>query len=116
MKHTELEIAKILARPKIKKQREYAINSPLNGFDVATPEDRENIQGAIDYYDTLTLGGDLVWTMDNGSEKVVTLEDLKGAKDGYVLRKAQIFADYQNKKAAIEAATSVAELNEIIGE
>ena len=48
----------------LKHHRDMVIAAPLGGFEVSTPEDRENIQGAIDYYYTLTASGtvDLVWT------------------------------------------------------
>jgi hypothetical protein len=86
----------------LKSQRDATINAPLNGFDVSRPEDRENIQGAIDYFDLLSQGqGSMTWTMADNTEKQVTLADLQAAKDGYVLRKAQAFATFQAAKTAL---------------
>lgn len=85
-----------------KATRRATINAPINGFDVARPEDRENIEGAIDYFDTLSgAGSTITWTMADDTEQDVTLAELQTAKDGYVLRKAQAFATYQAAKAAI---------------
>lgn len=85
-----------------KKNRDAAIAAPINNFEVALPEDRENIQGAIDYFDQLSQGANyIVWTMADDTEKQVTLAELQAAKDGYVYRKAQVFADYQAIKSEI---------------
>lgn len=113
----DIDDVKKVVKETLKDDRKAAGLVPINGFDVAMPEDRENISGAIDYYDIITSNGtvDLVWTMEDNTERVVTLSDLKGARDGYVLRKAQIFADYQAKKQAIENATTIAEIETILG-
>ena len=42
------------------------------------------------------------------------MEDLKGALDTYVVRKAQAFAEYQTKKQLIENCTTVEEIEAII--
>lgn len=100
----------------IKITRNNNISANLNGFQVATSEDREAINGAIEYYDTLTSNGarPLIWTMADNTTKVVTKEELQTVKDTYVLRKATIFAEYQQKRAAIEAATTVEEINLVL--
>ena len=47
-------------------------------------------------------------------EQELSLEDLKGALNTYVVRKAQAFAEYQSKKQLIENATTVEEIEAII--
>ena len=54
--------------------------------------------------------------MADSTERIVTLSDLQGAKDGYVLRKAQAFATYQTKKAAVNEATTLDEVAGLIAE
>ena len=87
-------------------------NAAINGFQVRSYEDRENIQGAIDYYDVLTSNGavDLVWTMEDNTDRIVTKAELQAVKDEYVTRKAIIFSNYQGKK---EEAKSAKDLNDI---
>ena len=48
------------------------------------------------------------------TEEDLSLEDLKGALDAYVVRKAQAFAEYQTKKELITNATTVEEIESII--
>ena len=48
------------------------------------------------------------------TEEDLTAEDLKGALDTYVVRKAQAFAEYQTKKQSIENCTTVEEIEAIL--
>ena len=48
--------------------------------------------------------------MSNNMEQDLSLEDLKGALDAYVVRKAQAFAEYQTKKQLIENVATVEEI------
>ena len=94
----------------IKTKREESIIEPINNIQVSTLQDRENIQGSIEYFDMLSQGkGTITWTMSNNIEQELSLEDLKGALDTYVVRKAQAFAEYQTKKQLIENAVTEAE-------
>ena len=52
--------------------------------------------------------------MANNIEQDLSLEDLKGALDAYVIRKAQLFAEYQTKKQLIKNAATVEEIEAII--
>ena len=52
--------------------------------------------------------------MANNIEQDLSLEDLKGALDTYVVRKAQAFAEYQAKKELIENAETAEEIEAII--
>jgi hypothetical protein len=104
VKIDEANNLKQFKKQEAKRARTISISEPLNNFDVDSLEDRENIQGAIDYFETLSQGGDtIVWTMADSAEQDVTLVDLQGVVDGFALRKAQAFAQYQATKAQIEA-------------
>ena len=99
----------------IKTKREESIIEPINNIQVSTLQDRENIQGSIGYFEMLSKGkGTIAWTMEDNTEQDLSLEDLKGALDYYIIRKAQAFSDYQTKKQLIEDATTVEEIEEIL--
>ena len=101
---------KEIALSTIKTKREESIVEPINNIQVATLQDRENIQGSIEYFDMLSQGkGTITWTMADNTEQELSLEDLKGALDTYIVRKAQAFAEYQTKKQLIENAVTEAE-------
>ncbi len=99
-----------MALATIKANRRLDASADINGVQVTNKEDRENIEGAIEYYDRLTTEAPLVWIMSDNSAVIVTKEQLQTVKDIYVLRKSQIFMDYQVKRTAILAATTVEEL------
>ena len=101
---------KELALNTIKTKREETIIESINNIQVSTLQDRENIQGSIEYFDMLSQGKDTItWTMADNREQELSLEDLKGALDTYIVRKAQAFAEYQTKKQLIENAVTEAE-------
>ena len=106
---------KEIALNTIKTKREESIIEPINNIQVSTLQDRENIQGSIEYFDMLSQGkGTITWTMNDNTEQELSLQELQGALDVYVVRKAQSFADYQTKKQLIENATTVEELEAIL--
>ena len=106
---------KEIALNTIKTQREESIIEPINNIQVSILQDRENIQGSIEYFEILSQGkGTITWTMNDNTEQDLSLEDLKGALDAYVIRKAQSFVEYQTKKQLIENCTTVEELEAII--
>ena len=106
---------KEIALNTIKTKREESICESINNIQVSILQDRENIQGSIEYFDILSQGkGTITWTMADNTEQELSLQELKGALDAYVIRKAQIFAEYQNKKQLIENCTGVEELEAII--
>lgn len=98
---------------KIKQQREDYIIEPINNVQVAKLEDRENIQGAMQYFGVLAEGTTITWTMADNTEDNLTLQDLKSILELYITRKAQAFINYQNKKVEIEACTTIEELEAI---
>ena len=94
----------------IKTKREEAITEPINNIQVSTLQDRENIQDSIEYFELLSQGkGTITWTMKDNMEQDLSFEDLQGALDAYIIRKAQLFAEYQTKKQLIENAVTEAE-------
>ena len=108
-----IDECKNIALNTIKTKREESIIEPINNIQVSTLQDRENIQGSIEYFEVLSQGkGTITWTMANNMEQDLSLEDLKGALDTYVVRKAQAFAEYQTKKQSIENATTAEQVLE----
>ena len=106
---------KEIALSVIKTKREESIAEPINNIQVATLQDRENIQGTIEYFDILSQGrGTITWTMNNNVEQDLTLQDLQGTLDTYVVRKAMAFVEYQTKKQLIENVATAEELEAII--
>ena len=106
---------KEIALNTIKTKREESIIEPINNIQVSTLQDRENIQGSIEYFELLSQGkSTITWTMDDNTEEDLTAEDLKGALDAYIIRKAQAFAEYQTKKQLIENAETSEEIEAII--
>ena len=106
---------KEIALNTIKTKREESTVEPINNIQVATLQDRENMQGSIEYFEILSQGnGRITWTMNDNREQDLTVEDLKDALDAYVIRKAQIFVEYQTKKQLIENAETAEEIEAII--
>ena len=106
---------KEIALNTIKTKREENIIEPINNIQVSILQDRENIQGSIEYFELLSQGkGTITWTMADNTEQDLSLQDLKGALDAYVIRKAQSFVEYQTKKQLIENATTVEEIEATI--
>ena len=94
----------------IKANREQSASEPIDNIQVATLQDRENIQGSIEYFAMLSQGKDTItWTMADNTEQELSLQDLQGVLDTYVIRKAQAFAEYQTKKQLIENVVTEAE-------
>ena len=115
LEYLPLYECKEIALSIIKTKREESIIEPINNIQVSTLQDRDNIQGSIEYFELLSQGkGTITWTMDDNTEQDLSLEDLQGVLDAYVIRKAQSFAEYQAKKQLIENATTVEELEAIL--
>jgi len=116
MKRSNLDIKKILAEQKLKLNRAVEVSKAISGVQVRNGVDRENITGAIDYYDTITSNDTipLTWTLEDNSEVVVTKAQLISIKEGYVLRKALIFNKYQIAKTALTLASTEEEVSNIL--
>ena len=108
-----LEELKSKKLAELKENRELQCSLPFNGFDVGKVVDRENIQGAISNFSLISSNNRVTWTMANSTEQEATLQDLEDVLNGYVLRKAQIFADYQIVKAKVLNAT-LEEIQEVL--
>ena len=115
LEYLPLYECKKIALSTIKTKREESIIEPINNIQVSTLQDRENIQGSIEYFELLSQGkGTITWTMADNTEQDLSLEELQGALDAYVVRKTQAFAEYQTKKELITNATTVEEIESII--
>lgn len=113
--YKSLEECKEIALEKAKAIREESIIAPINNVQVATSQDRENLQGSIEYFSMLSQGkGIITWTMADNTEQDLTLEELQGVLDGYIIRKAQVFAEYQSKKQAIENCVTSEEVEALV--
>ena len=115
LEYLPLYECKEIALSTIKTKREEGIIEPINNIQVSTLQDRENIQGSIEYFEILSQGkGTITWTMNDNTEQDLSLEELQGVLDAYVVRKTQAFAEYQTKKELITNATTVEEIKHII--
>ena len=115
LEYLPLYECKEIALSIIKTKREESIIEPINNIQVSTLQDRDNIQGSIEYFELLSQGkGTITWTMNDNTEQDLSLEDLKGALGAYVIRKAQSFAEYQTKKQLIENSETAEEIEEIL--
>lgn len=115
LEYLPLYECKEIALSIIKTKREESIIEPINNIQVSTLQDRDNIQGSIEYFELLSQGkGTITWTMANNIEQDLSLEDLKGALDAYVIRKSRAFAEYQTKKQLIENCTTAEEIEESV--
>jgi hypothetical protein len=92
-----------IALQEAKRERDAIIDSPINGFDVAREVDRENLRGAVEFFDVLSQGaGTIKWTMTDNTEKQVTKQELMDAIATYVARKGLAFAQYQQFKEGLK--------------
>ena len=115
LEYLPLYECKEIALSTIKTKREESIIEPINNIQVSTLQDRENIQGSIEYFEILSQGkGTITWTMNDNTEQDLSLEELKGALDAYIIRKAQSFAEYQTKKQLIENSETTEEIEAIL--
>lgn len=113
--YKSLEECKEIAREKAKVIREETTIAPINNVQVTTLQDRENIQGSIEYFTTLSQGkGTITWTMADNTEQELSLQELQEVLDSCIIRKAQAFAEYQNKKQLIDNCTTVEELEAVV--
>ena len=82
-------------RQQLKMERAELIQSPIDGIQVATADDRENITGAVE--DWSTLYGQLEtipWVLVDNTTRTVSKEDLEEVIAAYKIRKRDAFAIY----------------------
>ena len=82
-------------RQQLKIDRTELIQSPIDGIQVATADDRENISGAVEDWTTLygqleTIG----WILVDNTTRAVSKEDLEEVIAAYKIRKRDSFAIY----------------------
>ena len=86
---TELEgLRKEVQRQKLKQERIKRVNAPINNVQVATPEDRENVQWAANNVESID------WIMADNTVQTMTAEQLQAVIVEYAERKMQVFATY----------------------
>lgn len=97
-----------------KAQRDETTHKPLRGVDVKNLADLKNLEGSVEHFELLKNAEDkIVWTLADDTDKAFTKVELEELIRDYVIRKAQIFAHYQAKKAEIFGATDKAGLEAI---
>lgn len=97
----------------LKVKRDEIIHTPLNNVKVAKPENREDILNTIRVFDTVSQNGVIPWTMADDTTKNLTLADLEAVESGYILRKAQVFFQYQQLRAALELADTIDDIESV---
>jgi hypothetical protein len=97
-------------RSELKELREKEVAEPINNVQVGRIEARENIQGAIDRFDTLAPSGVIGWVMADNSIGMLTKAQLEQIADGYVIRKAQVFNKYGMLCLALNEAETIEDI------
>ena len=100
-------------RQLFKSMRDISIPSVVNNVQVRSPEDRENVQGAINNFDALGVGGTIGWVMADNSIMQLTKAQLEAVALGYAQAKAAAFAIYEAAIAELEAASTIQEVLEL---
>ena len=75
-------------RQALKQERIERASDPINNVQVATPEDRENVQWAAANVDSID------WIMADNTVQTLTSADLNAVITQYPLRKMELFAVY----------------------
>lgn len=99
-----------LKRQQLKAEREARTIAPINNVQVGRTEDRENINGVIDNWESLGLTDAIEWVMADNSVQPLTKADLVAVKTGFTIRKAQCFAAYQQALEQLEQAKTAEEV------
>jgi len=97
-----------------KAERIEANAQPINNVQVATAEDIENINGAINVYtdiDPNDLG--IRWGMVDNTISVLHLSDLVLIRKDYAVRKHTLYNTYKDRLILLDAATTLEEIEAI---
>jgi len=82
-------------RQQLKIERTELIQSPIDGIQVATADDRENIAGAVEDWSTLYGQVESIpWVLVDNTTRHVSKEDLEEVIAAYKIRKRDAFAIY----------------------
>ena len=75
-------------RQMLKMERIERVSAPINNVQVATPEDRENVQWAASSVESID------WIMADNTIQTLTAADLQAVISQYPLRKMELFGVY----------------------
>ena len=75
-------------RQLLKHERIERVSAPINNVQVATPEDRENVQWAASSVESID------WIMADNTVQMLTAADLQAVISQYPLRKMELFGVY----------------------
>jgi GH18 family chitinase len=109
----QLKVHKEMKSNELKEKRDEIIFSAMNNVQVNSARSREDVQGAIDYFTDLNIGGFISWTMADNTVSNLDLAALQAVKDGYAYRKAQTFAQWQDLIVRVANATTLVEVTGI---
>ena len=99
-----LQEARLARRTVLRTARDNYIRQPINGFQVARPEDREVIKDTID--DWQILGVDSIeWILADNTIRTVTQSDLEEVRTQYAFRKLAAFSRFNELCDELMTAT-----------
>lgn len=88
----------------LKQERIERTSAPINNVQVATSEDRENVQWAASNVETID------WIMADNTVHTMTAAELQAVADEYPLRKMDLFAVYAGLLAQLNASDNPEEI------
>ena len=99
-------------RQYLKSERNERTISPVNNVQVARLEDRENINGSIDNWESLGLSENdkITWVLADNTLAELSKDDLIAIRTGYIQRKSLCFHHYEQAIVAISNAQTVEDI------
>lgn len=99
-------------RQYLKAERNERTISPINNVQVATLEDRENINGAIDNWESLGLSENDIttWILADNTLAELSKDNLIAIRTSYAQRKTLCFHHYEQAIGAISNAQTVEDI------
>lgn len=99
-------------RQELKAERNERTISPITNVQVATLEDRENINGAIDNWESLGLSenGITTWILADNTLAELSKDNLIAIRTSYAHRKSLCFHHYEQATVAISNAQTVEDI------
>jgi hypothetical protein len=98
----------------LKQERDERISLPINNVQVGRIEDRENVTGTISNWDILGLTTSIRWVMADNTLQDLSKADLEAVVIGYTQRKAQVFSAYQQAVMALQQASTIEEIMNVM--
>ena len=98
----------------LKQERDERISLPINNVQVGRVEDRENVTGTISNWDALGLTTSIGWVMADNTLQALTKDDLEDIVIGYAQRKAQTFSAYEQAAMALQQASTIEEIMDVM--